>query len=726
MTNVLIVAAAVPAEPTILRERLRTFRDKGATVALACYFAADQLPVDESLADVRSFARPVEGLTPRLRKAIGRTLPSRQVWLHASRDPWVRERARRADVLVAIDPLAVHAIWELAQRCPRADAVYGQVPALRALDRRAAEGPPTTAEVLRRRAVAPVSIAVRGLRWFGVRIALGVARRATGRRVMRTVPGAWLWRAAVVVPGVPDRLRTKLATRVHSSLLRAERPAFAKRVTASVLRRLRSAESRADLLAGEASEELKLGGTTVNIEAAVTAQLSQADALFRKDPARAAKALSKAMSLISNRVLHFDRPHSPLVDDPDAFLAPLRRSAAVAKLAEPRGRARPAAPRPTRRPLRLLLATVANDNFLGEIRERYERRPDVEVRFLDLYADPSRHRLIHAGEAVMGHVLAGGSPYGQEVEQWLRPHLDWADTVFVDWCQAQAALFTLIDPGTTRVVVRLHSFEAFNFWPHLVDFSRVDDMVFVSEHLRDLTATVHPRLTSTYGPRLHVISNAMDLRRCQRGDKHPDTRFTLGLVGVAQVTKDPLWAIEVLRLVRDQDPRYRLMLIGKLLKPDASTAARQYHGRLQQQLAELEPAGTVIPVGQTDDAPRALEQVGVILSTSLRESFHCGLVEGAASGAVPVVRDWPFFAGKPHGARTLFPADWVVETPEEAARRVLSVTATEEAWRKDAASAAAHAVQTWDWTTVRHRFDELLLGGQALGGQATVGGTSLP
>src|SRR6185312_5402925 len=153
-------------------------------------------------------------------------------------------------------------------------------------------------------------------------------------------------------------------------------------------------------------------------------------------------------------------------------------------------------------------------NFLSEILERYRAMPNVEVRFLDLHEDEATRPLALSGSTVMEHLLAGDSSYGAKIEEWLRPHLDWADTVFVDWCQAAAVLFTLHDPGSTRIIVRLHSFEAFNFWPHLVDFSRVDGVVFVSDHLRDLATAVLPQLTD--GPRLRVIDNAMDLQRYPR------------------------------------------------------------------------------------------------------------------------------------------------------------------------------------------------------------------
>ncbi|MGH3735603.1 MAG: glycosyltransferase family 1 protein [Micromonosporaceae bacterium] len=710
MTKVLILANTLPVDTSVLRDALRKFGDKAATVSLACFVPPEEPALDASLAEVRSFALTEEQLTPLRRAAIERARPSRRVWLHAKRHRWLRERAREADLLVALDPIAVHTAWELAQRCPKADAVYGLAPALRQLDKRTTEGGPSGLTVLRRRISGPLLVWPRAVRRFAIWLAVAVSVRATGRRMMRTAPGIWFWTAIVGMPGLPDRIRMRLVRQVSRGMLEAERADAARRATVAAMQRISDPVQRADLLANEAVAHLTQGMTPESLKDAVAAQLALADAQLAKDPAKAAHGVSRASTLISHRVLHFDRFSSPLVDDPDGFLADYRNSAAIQKLAAPRGRARPAAAPPTGRPLRLLFVTLINDNFLHEIRQRYEDLPGVEVRFVDLYADPSRHRLVRAGESMMQHVLAGGSPYGQEVDQWLRPYLDWADTVFIDWCQAQAALFTLIDPGTTRIVLRLHSFEAFNFWPHLVDFSRIDDMVFVSEHLKEFTVKIHPRLVGEHAPRLHALTNAMDLRKYQHGEKPAEARFTLGMVGVGQVAKDPRWAIEVLKLVREQDERYRMVLIGEMLKPGVSMAAREYYEALMAEVDELEAADALVQVGKTDDVPTALEQVGVILSTSLRESFHCGLVEGAASGAVPVVRDWPYFAGLPHSARTLFPAEWVAGTPEEAAKRILATTSSEESWRDEGAAAAEHVVTNWDWTVTRRGFDELLLG----------------
>jgi hypothetical protein len=86
-------------------------------------------------------------------------------------------------------------------------------------------------------------------------------------------------------------------------------------------------------------------------------------------------------------------------------------------------------------------------------------------------------------------------------------------------------------------------------------------------------------------------------------------------------------------------------------------------------MARPDVADAITLVGQTDDVPGALADVGVIVSSSTRESFHLGLAEGVASGALPVVRNWPMLA--PYGgAHGLWPDEWVVESIDEAVARI--------------------------------------------------------
>lgn len=499
----------------------------------------------------------------------------------------------------------------------------------------------------------------------------------------------------------------KLAVRAASApwLMRSARytRAWVKAVNRFGDRRL-----PAELLLQQANAEIEYG-TPPTLPAAIAAQLAVADRWMVAGDARAAAAAVQPARLLFDRRLHFDRMTSPLAEDPAGFLAPWYASAAGRALSAPRGRAASAAARPTDRPTRLLIGTYGNHGFLAAVRRHFEERPDVELRFVDPGIDGEHVPLLNAPGQMIEHILAGGraTAYGDRVEAWLRPHLDWADVVFIDWVAGFAVAAGLLDPGDTRMVVRLHSFEAFALWPHLLDPTRIDDFIFVSDLVRDLGRAVIPALTAA-ATRTHVVTNAMNLRSFRR-EKAADSRFTVGVVGLKAVAKDPRWALEVLRHLRSTDPRYRMGFYGKDLDPAVSADAQAYWDALQADIAGLEP-GALIQHGQVDDMPEALRGVGVILSSSVRESFHCALAEGVASGAVPVVRDWPFFAGRPASARTLFPADWVVDSPAQAAHRILALTADEQVWRAAGAEASTHAIASWDWDSVQHEFDRVLLG----------------
>jgi len=169
------------------------------------------------------------------------------------------------------------------------------------------------------------------------------------------------------------------------------------------------------------------------------------------------------------------------------------------------------------------------------------------------------------------------------------------------------------------------------------------------------------------------------------GVKSAGAWSTLGMVGWGQVVKDPLFAVEVLALLRARDPQrdWRLRLIGGSLESGARPWDAGYIDDLQRIVGEPLVAGAIEMTGFTDNVNAALEDVGFILSTSLREADPHGVVEGVLSGAVPVVRDWPVVAPW-GGARELFPADWIVQTPEEAADRILSVNNPEIVGREAA------------------------------------------
>jgi glycosyltransferase involved in cell wall biosynthesis len=705
--RVLIVTNWIPRQPGVLADTVQQLHSRGVAVTIACGCAPENIAVPESAALMIGL-RPAKTLPAADRIEYRDADKSRKLWLRGRRDSALLRAARSADVLVALDPNSVQTVQQLARRYRAADAVEGLRPALAAAAGRDA----TPLRYAVRRVVGRLpspAVAADTVRDRFDRLSDEVARRGSGRRVLRRARGRRAWRLILSAPGISDYKRIAWADRVAARLLKEGLAAEADAVRAAAARGVRQPVAKAEWLTASAMAGLEAGRIPGVLKEAAAAQLDVADeALARGDLTKANRSVARILPLMFNRAVHFDSLESPAAADPAGFFEPLHRSAVGRALAVPRGRSAPATLPPDDRAHRLLFLVSGNAHFLTDIQARYEQHPDFEVRTLDILADVEREPLARQVGMLIRHLLAGSSDYAGTIQEWFTPHLEWADTVFADWCLVHAGMLTTLDPGSTRIIVRLHSFEAFTVYPHLVDFSRVDDLVFVSEPLREFTRDAVPRLRQPGAPRTPVITNAVRLDRYRR-PKTPDARFTLGLIGVHAIAKDPRWAFQVLRELRHRDERYRLVLIGKEIDGSENATAAAYHRLYARDVAALEAQGAVRRIGQIDDVPGALTEIGVILSTSVRESFHLGLVEGAASGAVPVVRDWPFFAGRKASARSIFPDHWIVRTPEEAAARVLALTSSEETWRKAGAAAADHAMAKWDWSVIQASYDRLLL-----------------
>lgn len=434
--------------------------------------------------------------------------------------------------------------------------------------------------------------------------------------------------------------------------------------------------------------------------------LAEADrAWTARDHDRTADLLHAAFEIVFHRHYHFEDTVSPLGNDPDTFLAPFRASSAFrAMTADPGGReARD--PAPTDRPLRLLATTTSNFNFLAGILAEYEQRPDVEVRRLDLRHLPDGPWRAMPRDLIRNRLrLSTGIP--MEVPAQVRHDVDWADVVFAEWGHRAMAWMSMVPNRRARLVARIHSYEAFTQFPHITNWRGVDDVVFVSPHIRRLTEHTVPTMLSS-GATIHTIPNRSDLAGFAR-PKRPGAQFTLGMVGWGQVVKDPLWAVDVLDALRAVDSRWTMRLIGADFAPDTklTAAARVYRDRLLERRAELGDA--IVTTGHVGDVAHELRRVGVILSTSHREGTHEGLIQGAASGAVPVVRNWPYVA-KWGGAHTMFPSEWIVETPQQAADRILGLIDAQEF--EAAGRAAANEVRSrYDWSVVAPRLEQVITG----------------
>jgi glycosyltransferase involved in cell wall biosynthesis len=533
-------------------------------------------------------------------------------------------------------------------------------------------------------------------------------QRLVERRVIGTGPGRRAvraaWRLRMALPHDEAALKQRVHVWGHR-FARSGHAFDAIELYAAVEPKLTDPDLRAALLVQRTSLELRRGNIPADLADRTRLLLERADAaLGRGDLIAAAARLQEAFNLVYNRTLHFEDQPSLLSADPDAFLAPFRANATFAAVTKPSGGLRPRTPTPGGRPRRVLFVNFMSWQFVNGIIEDYRATPGVDVRVLDLSALPDGPWRAQPVDLVTRRLQASLASDPVVLPDDVRDAFDWADSVFVEWGHRALAWTSLVPDVRARVVARLHSYEAFTPMPLHTDWSRIDDLVFVSPHIRALVEASVPDLAG--GPRMHNIANRNVFAQYVR-PKLPGSEWTLGMIGFDNLSKDPAWALDVFEQVRRQDPRWRLLLLGRNFpRTNLTRPATLYRDRFEARLADLGDA--VDRPGYTEDVPEALRRIGVIVSSSRREGTHEGLLQGTASGAFPLVRNWPYVA-KWGGPATLLPGEWVVETPEQAAQRLLEAAANRDEFEKARAEAAEWIVSRYDWSVVRPALDALLL-----------------
>ena len=222
----------------------------------------------------------------------------------------------------------------------------------------------------------------------------------------------------------------------------------------------------------------------------------------------------------------------------------------------------------------------------------------------------------------------------------------WADIVWLEWCWDHAVWAT--QSGVLRgkpCVVRLHSIEALQTdFPARVDWTQVGRLVTVSA---DIAETLHERFPAAPTP--VVIPNGIDMHRFAPGS--PD-RYKIAWVGHLEPKKNPMLLLQIAHRLHSLDQRFSFHVAGAFT--DLRTA--RY---LRQMLPALGLGGVVAFDGPVADMPAWYADKGVLLSTSMYESFGMNIGEAMAVGAFPVVHAFP-------GADRIWPEECLFASTEDA------------------------------------------------------------
>lgn len=418
--------------------------------------------------------------------------------------------------------------------------------------------------------------------------------------------------------------------------------------------------------------------------------------------------VAAGLRLIFNRELHTDGERSVLIDDPSGQLAPWRESAFAARiygcLAQRHHSEAPDPEAPQQTPTADPGATVfvlrgAYGDFAAPVVDLLRGAGLDPTVVLPEELGPYFTRQL-ADEALIAQWLRLVDPEtfaGLPVDPTLARAVEAfaerirsATTVFADWCDPGAAFASLLLPPGARLVIRMHRLDAVRVWPQLTDWSAVAALIVVSEHVRAMVARQIVRPDASEPTRIVVLNNVIDVARYRRA-KTPGAHRRLAMVGWGRQVKDPIFALEILRELLAHDPDWELHLIGRDFPAHGSPAVLDYTRRFRDLATSSALRDHIRYIGFTTRLEEALDECGFALSTSRVEGWPVGVVEAAASGAIPVIRDWPQVAAL-GGARVIYAdqPDWVMSTPAQAAARITAY-AEPQAWAAESQRVRAAA-----------------------------------
>jgi glycosyltransferase involved in cell wall biosynthesis len=237
------------------------------------------------------------------------------------------------------------------------------------------------------------------------------------------------------------------------------------------------------------------------------------------------------------------------------------------------------------------------------------------------------------------------SPPGENLAEAIRN----ADLVWLEWCWDHAVWAT-----KSRVLagkpclIRLHSIEALQTdFPSQIDWSQVSRLVTVGHDITSVLLVRFPTIAESVP--IHVIPNGIDIKRFAPGNPDP---FRIAWVGHLEPKKNPMLLFQIAHRLSQLDERYSIHVAG----PFTDLRTMRY---AQQIIPALKLNNMIRFEGVVTDMPAWYADKGIILSTTMYESFGMNIGEAMSVGAFPVIHDFP-------GADLLWPAECLFASVDDA------------------------------------------------------------
>ena len=235
----------------------------------------------------------------------------------------------------------------------------------------------------------------------------------------------------------------------------------------------------------------------------------------------------------------------------------------------------------------------------------------------------------------------------------------WSDVSWFEWCIEHIVQASHL-PRVCKMVVRLHRYEAFLKHPDEVNWDYVDRLVLVTDIIK-------PYLEGRTGKvKRQTIKNGVDLSKIHF--KKKSKGFKLGFIAYIHPRKNFPMVLQIIKKLVDIDPRYTLYIAGRY----TDKLTEDYTNYL---VKEMGIENNVIFCGWVNNIGDWLKDINYVVSGSTYESFGYNIAEGMASGAKPIIHNFP-------GVEDIWGKDGLFNTVDEAVEMIQSDKFDSESYRE--------------------------------------------
>ena len=270
----------------------------------------------------------------------------------------------------------------------------------------------------------------------------------------------------------------------------------------------------------------------------------------------------------------------------------------------------------------------------------------------------------------------------------IREALAWADLTWVEWVQDVAVDVSKM-ARRGKLIMRLHSFEAYTSLPAAVDWRNVDALMVVSPHVADILSLRVPDIAEQ--TTLFVLPNCVDTDRFILPEAKTRTG-KVAFVGQLRHTKNLPLVLQCFAAARERDPDLTLHLAGDHAGTELEVMELALY--IDHMTHAMGLAHAVTLHGHVADMPGWLADKDALISASIRESFGFNIAEAMACGVRPAIHNFP-------GAGSIYPEELIFNTVAQCCAILMADTPSPQAVR-------GYAVQHWPLALHEAKLAELV------------------